>query len=148
MLLNDSSNNFIIVKVYYMYREDEFGKRVVVVSDKKAEEMLSNIDEANKKQVQILSTQWRQLSWKDQKVIVKQSASISDPVTGSVNFDLYGFRDARIKACLKKWNLTDDEQNPIPVTPENIDFLPADIVFALQAKFDAAVEVSEEEMGK
>ena len=148
MLLNDSSDSFITVKIYYLYKEDEFGKRVMVIPDKKAEKLLSDIDEAKKKQVQILVTQWRQLSWRDQKNVIKQSANISDPTTGSINFDLYGFRDARIKACLKKWNLKDNAQNPIPVTPENIDLLPADIVFALQSKFDAAVEVSEEEMGK
>lgn len=145
-MLFNSDNNFINIKLYYTCLEDEYGKRIVVLSDKKAEEMLE--DENKKEKVLILQTKWIQMLWKEQNNIMAQVSKITDPMSGQIQFDVYKFRDSKIKSCLKEWNLKDEQNNDLPVSSDLIDSLPADIIVALLEKYDLATEVTEEKMGK
>ena len=145
MLFNDKTSLINII-IYYTIFEDQYGKRVVVVPEKKAKELLKN--EEKKKKTSVLSTKWKQLNWQEQNKIMSQNTNITDPLTGQVQFDVYKFRDNRVKTCLKEWNLRDDNNNPIPITPEKIDQLPADIVGELLTEYEKVTEWSKADMEK
>jgi len=145
-MLLDAGDNFINIRIYYTYIENDYGKKVAVIDDKKAEEMLEK--EGEKEKIHILETKWKQLSWKEQNTIMNKSTQITDAATGQFNFNLYGYQDSRVKSCLKEWNLKDDKGTIVQVTPENIDRLPADIVSVLLEKYESAVSISKEEEKK
>ena len=68
-------------------------------------------------------------AWGETKEIMSQSVRLSD---GKGEIDPYRLMDARLKVLLKKWDLT-SEGKPIPVTPVNIERLPAPLVEAINA---------------
>jgi len=145
-MLFSNETNLINVIIYYTIFEDDYGKRVIVVPEEKAKELLKN--EEKKKKILILSTKWKQLNWQEHNTTMNQNVNISDPITGQVQFDVYKFRDNKIKAGLKEWNLKDDDNNPIPVTSEKIDQLPADIVGELISEYEKITEWSKKDMEK
>jgi hypothetical protein len=140
-LLDD--NGLINVKVYYKYINTGSGKKVVIIDNTKAEELLK--DEEKGKGIEIFETEWRMFNWKEQNDVSKVSQSVNIK-TGEMQFDYFIYRDQCIKKCLKKWNLTENG-NPAPITSENIDRLPGPIVIDMYQRFESISEYSEEEMG-
>ena len=57
-------NDLITVKLYYMIKEINGNKNLVILEDKKAEEMMKDEKKASK--VEFVTTKWSKLSWKDQ----------------------------------------------------------------------------------
>jgi len=145
MLLDDVRSNYINIQIYYSYVEDEYGKRVVVVPNENAKELLK--DENRKDEILILSTKWGQLNWEQENKIMNNVNKV-DPMTGDIQFDIFQFRDSRIKSCLKEWNLKDDNNEIIPVNDSNINKLPSDIVIALINRYEEAIKVGQDKMGK
>lgn len=143
MSLLDSSS-LMEIKMYYKYVEIGTGKKLIILDDKKAEDMLE--DEEKSKGVEVLKTQWRMLNWKEQNEIMNVSSKAVDPVTGEKQFNYYTYRDAMIKKCLKSWDITDNN-NPVLVTSDAIDKLPGLVVIDIFQKFEKYLEFSEEEMG-
>ena len=56
------------------------------------------------------------------------------------------YRDSLVKKCLKEWNLT-MQGNAVPVSPDNIDKLPGNIVSELYRKFEKIITYTEDELG-
>jgi len=132
------------IKLYYKYVKVGNGRKLVILDDKKAEEMLT--DEEKAKEVEVLETQWAMLNWKEQNEVMNASSQAVDPTTGEKQFNFLVYRDAIIKRCLKEWNLTMNEK-PVPVTPGAIDKLPGPVVVDIYQKFEKYIEFSEEELG-
>ena len=132
------------IKLYYKYIKIGNGKKLVILEDKKAEELLK--DEEKAKEVEILETQWAMLNWKEQNEVMNASSQVADPITGEKQFNFLLYRDAIVKRCLKSWNLTMNEK-PAPVTPDAIDKLPGPVVVSIYQKFEKYIEFNEEEMG-
>ena len=136
--------DLIHINLYYKYIKVGSGKKLVIMDDKKAEEMLK--DEEKKVGIEVLETQWSMLNWKEQNEVMNASSRATDPATGEKQFDFLIYRDAVVKRCLRSWNLTAMEQ-PIPVSPEAIDQLPGPVVVDIYQKFERLVEFTEEELG-
>ena len=132
------------IKLYYKYVKVGNGRKLVILDDKKAEEMLT--DEVKAKEVEVLETQWAMLNRKEQNEVMNASSQAVDPMTGETQFNFLVYRDAIIKRCLKEWNLTMNEK-PVPVTPGAIDKLPGPVVVDIYQKFEKYIEFSEEELG-
>ena len=132
------------IKMYYKYSKVGNSKKLVILDDKKAEEMLT--DEEKAKDIEVLETQWSMLNWKEQNEVMNISSQVTDPKTGEKQFNFLIYRDAIIKRCLRSWNLTMNEK-PVPVTPESIDKLPGQVVVDIYQKYEKYIEFSEEEMG-
>lgn len=143
MGLLDNVKDLINIKLYYTVKNTKAGKKVMIIEDAKAEEMLKNPDKA--KMVEILDTHWASLSWGEQKNLETISTEYNTETSERV-FNSIKFRDAAIKRCLKKWNLCIGEK-PVEVTPDLIDQLPAEIIFGLYVKFNSAISYTEEELG-
>jgi len=145
-LLNAS--NMVKIKLYYEEKELSSGvTKIVIFEDDEAKKLLESEDEPTKKRVQVLNTGWRSLTWKEQNDITKESMYY-DHNQGMQDVDYFSYRDQRIKKCLKNWDLKDEAGRPVTCDADKIDQLPAEVVFALVNKYDAAVTLDEEERGK
>jgi len=136
--------NLVEIKLHYIFQEKNNTKVLMVLTDKKAEEMLN--DENQKDRVESLTTHWSLMNWREQNSSVEQAFGKTNPSTGEKVFNHISYRDSIIKSCLKQWDITINGQ-AIPVTVEAIDKLPGDIVMGLYTKYEAMLDYSEEEMG-
>lgn len=149
MSLLDLSKATVNVSVYYQIKNTKSGKRVIVLPDKKAEEMLQDEDEKNN--VEILNTTWKMLSWSESNKILDKS-TVVQPQYDSIaqesatrDLNVYLFRDLRIKTALKGWDLKDDSGKDVPYRPELVDILPPEIVMAMYFKYDEVSSLDEVE---
>jgi hypothetical protein len=138
------NHDLMEIKMYYKYAKIGNGKKLVILEESKAEEMLK--DEEKAKKVEVLETKWEMLNWKEQNQVMNVASQSIDPRTGEKRFDFLVYRDAIIKKCLKAWNLTMNEE-VVPVTSEAIDKLPGPVVIDIYQKFEKYMEFTEEELG-
>lgn len=143
-LLDQSS--LIEINLYYKYVTVGSGKRLVILSEEKAQEQLASADEEVAKAVETMETKWDLLTWKEQNEVMNLSSQMINPQTGERQFNFLAYRDAIIKRCLKQWNLTMNEK-PIPVTSEAIDSLPGPVVTNLYQQFETMLDYTEKELG-
>lgn len=168
-LLN--TNKLISIKLYYQLINKDGYERIKVLKDEdaivkitenendkrqfesKALEEAKEGDDPKKfvlnpnKEVHILNTKWKEISWKEQNDILNQCKS-TNQLTGLPDIDNLKFRDQRIKSCLKEWDLKDDAGQLIPCHPEIIEQLPFEVIFALVQKFDSLINLDDEEEKK
>ncbi len=135
--------NLVEIKLYYTFREKNNSKVLVVLPDKKAEEMLNNEEEKSK--VESLTTQWSVMSWREQNSSVDQAYSKTNPMSGDKIFNHISYRDSIVKSCLKQWDIVINGQT-VPVSKESIDKLPGDIVMGLYTKYEKVLDYSEQEL--
>lgn len=134
------------IPLYYIEKKTKGGTtKPVVLEEKKAKEMLE--DPKQKDKVQILNTHWKVLNWRDQNSITNQ-AMFYDEEQRSQDINPFKYRDLRIKSCLVAWDMKDEEGNDIEVNEENIDSLPAEIVFALVFAYDTLATIEDDEEKK
>ena len=148
MSLLDSSD-LITIKLHYVLKLTEGSKKLIILSDKKAEQLLA--DSAKAKDVETLITKWSPLNWKEQNDVSNQASAEINATTGEKQFNYIYYRDVVIKKCLKEWDLTitpvGGEPTPAPVTSDMIDKLPGSIVLALHQKFEEVISYTESELG-
>ncbi len=107
-----TQQNFINVKLYYQLITSKSGQKVKVLEDKDAEELIQknaenkkafeeNEENADKefklepnKEVHVLNTKWKNVSWKDQNTSLK-SCTMKNDITGELEIDQLKFRDIK-----------------------------------------------------
>ena len=136
--------NLVEIKLYYTFKEKAGAKILAVLTDEKAEEMLQN--EETKGKVELLTTQWSVMNWREQNMTVEHAYAKANPMTGEKVFDHVSYRDTIIKTCLKQWDILVNGQ-PVPVTPDAIDKLPSEIVMGLYSRYEKVLDYTEEELG-
>ena len=140
--------DLIEIKLYYKYIKTPNSKKLIILEDEKAEELLA--DEEKAKDIEVLVTQWSMPNWKEQNEVQNEvdraSSQSINPETGEKPLNYFVYRDVIVKKCLKTWNLTVNEES-VPVSPENIDKLPAHVVVNIFDKFQKFIEFGEEELG-
>lgn len=97
--------------------------------------------------VEVLNTKWRANSWQLTNVLMQSSLSYN-PQTGQHEVDLTKYQDNMLKSCLVEWDLTDEGDQAIPVTPEALDDLPPEIAKGLIRVYDRSNLVDEGEIKK
>lgn len=141
MSIFDSNN--VEIKVFYTYKKKNNSELLFVLSDEQVEKMMKNAD--TEKQVFCLTTEWSLLTWSEQNNAVNLAYQNLNP-KGERFFDHVAYRDAIIKAGLKKWDAKVNDQI-VPVTPEAIDKLPSDLVISLYSKYEKFLYYTDEELG-
>ena len=134
--------DLIVIRIYYEFKKIGEDKKLIILEDKKAQELLSNPTTAAR--VEVLETKWSSLRWKDQNDIMAEANKNIDPISGERQFDFIVYRDNIIKRSLKSWNIKEDDKE-VPVTAMNIDMLPASIVVRLYDKYNSVVSYTEDE---
>ena len=174
MSLMKAKDQLIHIPLYYMEKEVKGYTKIIILEDDRAKEILAEQEEEKKKKtkkeskeaatigekkeepevekkqvetspVECLNSYWKILSWKEQNQISKMS-QVQNSAETAIDIDYFRLRDLRIKMCLKKWDLKDDNGNEVPVKPENIDSLPAEVVYTISSKYDTLVALTEDEI--
>ena len=135
--------NLVEINLYYMFKGKNGSNLLVIIDDEKAEKMLK--DDSKKESVEVLTTKWSTMNWKEQNSSVERAYSKVNSLTGDKTFDHVSYRDSIIKSCLKQWNIVVNGQT-VPVTPDAIDKLPGDVVMALYSKYEKILDYTDEEL--
>lgn len=103
-----------------------------------------------KKVISILRTWWSRMTWKEQNVIysrcIRQIPSESASGGTRTEMDMITYRDLKLKTCLKKWDLKDDNGQDIAVNENVIDNLVPEVAQELLNNFELVTEASENDL--
>lgn len=92
------------------------------------------------KYIETINTTWKRANWKEQNHIFSQSLRI---INSESEIDPLKYRDLILKTCLKKWDVKDDNGNPIPCNPEMIDNLDPEAAKEMISAFERVTESQE-----
>lgn len=96
-----------------------------------------------------LVTHWTKPTWKDQNSIISRSLKTLTTADGKTSNELDGvkYRDLKLKLCLKKWSLTDEESGePVPVSADVIDMLDPVVAQELLTNFERVTEPTTDDL--
>ena len=150
MALLNAAPQEINVKLYYREKKMPAGfTKIIVIPNEEAEKTLkkaADAKEAKDKEtdVQCLNTYWKILNWDMQNKITEQSAFFNES-TQMPDINVWKYRDLRIRQCLVRWDLIDDQHVAVPVNDTAISMLPGEVVLALLEKYDEAVTLRPED---
>lgn len=101
------------------------------------------------KVISSLKTWWSRMSWKEQNLLLSKcmKQKTGSDGTMSVEIDALLLREMKLKTCLKKWDLTENNKE-VPITPTVIDNLVPEVAQQLISEFEKITEVTEEELGE
>lgn len=165
-IVMEPSKNLVNITTYYIEDLKKTGNSVFhfidspeQMSDWKKRGYFTRVELAEIKQagqtidtskvIEELHTVWRRLTWKEQNEI-SSKCLIHIPMTDGQTrsqWDGIRFRDLKLKACLKGWDLTNEEGRKIPVNDDNIDNLVPEVAHQLVSDFERVTEPSEEDLG-
>jgi len=97
--------------------------------------------------IQILNTKWKEISWDDQNTILRSSV-VKDQMTRQDELDNIMYNDTLLKQALTGWDLSDDNGQPVPCTPETIGQLPYTLLRNLMSKYERIVFLGEDDEKK
>lgn len=160
-ILLDPNKRFIAIEIYYIEEikkhgnsvfkfirsRDEFEdwrKKGYVVEGEQQE-----TDKTTGKTIHKLVTHWTKPTWKDQNIIISRSLKTTTTADGRTINELDGvkYRDLKLKLCLKKWSLTDENSGePVAVTAEVIDLLDPVVAQELLSSFERVTEPTAEDL--
>jgi len=153
MSLISKKEQLMHIPLYYIEKEVRGFTKIIILEEEKAKKMIaeqeSKKEEKTKVKVECLNTFWKPLTWKEQNQITKLCQVTGNNAEGTpsiIDIDYFKLRDLRIKMCLKKWDMKDEEGKAIEANPTNIDLLSADVVYALSARYDEAMNLTEDEI--
>lgn len=100
------------------------------------------------KVISILRTWWSRMTWKEQNQIYSRCLHQVAGAEGKTRteLDMIMYRDMKLKTCLKKWDLKDDNKQEVSVTENIIDQLVPEVAQELLNNFEKITEASEEEL--
>ena len=138
-----SEESLINVAVYYMHVTNKRGVSLVKTMDEtKAKALLQDPAKADK--VKTVNGRFKPPTWSSQQKLFGQSARYN-PAVGQNETDWSVFSDLQLKENLVAWDITDEDGREVPVTPERIDALPANIANDLLAGYRQSMSVDNEE---
>ena len=143
--------DLVNVVIYYDYVKLNKLNRLKILDEadaqKRIEEWKSGDHEENEESsIEVLNTKWKSASWVEQNNILNDT-QIVNQTSGQVDIDWTKYRDLRIKTLLIDWDLEYNNQK-LPITPEFIDRLPAEVVLALYDKYQRLTVLGADEQGK
>lgn len=89
-----------------------------------------------------LNTGWKVLSWSEHNSIYSKCLNYTPNAEGlsSGSLDVIKFRDLKLKACLKNWDLKDGQGRVVPISEAVIDRLHPEVASELLAAFEKVTE--------
>ena len=143
-LRTNNADNVVKIPLYYKEKKTKYGfVKPVILEEEEAKKMLE--DEEQKKDVKILNTTWQLINWKEQNDLYSK-ATIDNPVSGQKEIDFTKYREYKVDLCLKDWDYMEDGKK-VPLTPENIDSMNADVMERVFEKYELAVNMPEDDRG-
>ena len=101
-----------------------------------------------KKMISVLKTWWSRMTWKEQNQIYSNCLHQVAVAEGRprTELDMISYRDQKLKTCLKKWDLKDDNGQDMPITENIIDQLVPEVAQELLNSFELITEASEDDL--
>jgi len=98
--------------------------------------------------ISVLRTWWSRMTWKEQNQIYSRCLK---QVTGAegktrTELDMISYRDMKLKTCLKKWDLKDENKQDVPITELIVDQLVPEVAQELLNNFEMVTEAGEEDL--
>ncbi|GAF98153.1 unnamed protein product [marine sediment metagenome] len=122
---------------------DNWKEKEYCVEDEKSD------DTDPQKIIYKLITAWKRLKWSDQNSIFSSCFRfLGEGENRNMEIDPIRYRDLKLKSCLKRWNIVDEDDQPVPITPENIDKLSADVAQELLNGFEKVTEIGSDDSKK
>ena len=155
-ILIDSSKKLINIDFWYVEEKKNniiFGFKFI----KTAQELekyknegyvikdVSNYSDSDEKVIWLLKTTWSRLAWKDQNLLISRSLIKVDD-KGTKELDGIRYRDLKLRMCLKKWNLKNENGSDIEVNDINIDNLPFNFGIQLIDGYENVTEVNNQDL--
>ncbi len=102
----------------------------------------------SEKIIKVIKTWWTRMTWKQTNEINAKCLTQNTQADGDVkiNIDAIKYRDIKLKCCLKKWDLMDENNREIPVTDVVIDQLVPEMAQSLISSFERVTEPTEEQL--
>ena len=143
--------DLINIAVYFEYKENSGASSLVILKDEEAKKRIELWEVEHKEDnedcpIEVLNTKWKSANWSEQNNIISD-AQLVNPGNGQPEIDWTKYRDLRVKILLKDWDLEYEGQK-LPITPEFIDRLPAEIVLTLFDKYQRVTVLGADEQGK
>ncbi len=129
--------------------QEEFDKEKSIAStQEKAPGMPVKSSPDPKKIIESITTSWRRMTWKDQNVIFSKCLKTIPGSDGAMHteLDTIQYRDLKLKTCLKKWDVKDDQGKEVSVNDDVIDILTPEVAQELINNFEQITEASAEEL--
>lgn len=146
-MLATGEPELIDISIYYTFQKNKKGAETLnILEEEEAKKKIEAEAKEDKKSVEVLNTKWKQVSWREQNQII-QECQIQNPMTGQNEVEWTVYRDKRIKTLLVDWDM-DHEGRKIPVSPDLIDQLPAEVILKLYDNFEKATSLDDETEGK
>ena len=88
------------------------------------------------------------MNWKQTNEINSACLRQTTEADGNVKIDIDAikYRDSKLKMCLKKWDMLDENKQEIPVTEAIIDTLVPEVVQALITNFEKVTEATADQL--
>ncbi len=101
-----------------------------------------------KKMISVLKTWWSRMTWKEQNQIYANCLHQIPTSEGKTRteLDMISYRDMKLKTCLKKWDLKDDNGQEMPITDTIVDQLVPEVAQELLNSFELVTEASEDDL--
>lgn len=136
----------IVIVFHYVEKKNKAGKSVKnILSEQEAKKMLE--DEKTKHLVIELKTVWKDLSWKENNQVYRESVYYNEE-KGYDEIDQFTYREVQISRCLKWWDLKDKNGNIIPVNQQNIEKQKSGFMAKIVKRFDEMTSLEDEEIKK
>ena len=100
------------------------------------------------KVILVLKTWWSRMTWKEQNQIYSRCLRQVPGADGKTRteLDMIGYRDMKLKTCLKKWDYKDDNKQDIPLSENIIDQLVPEVAQELLNNFELVTEAGEDDL--
>jgi len=94
-----------------------------------------------------VETSWKRITWSDQNTLLSVSMKNIPGSDGRMVAELDGikYRDKKLKTCLKRWDIKDENGQIVQVNDNVIDMLAPEVAQELLASFERITEPTEED---
>jgi hypothetical protein len=98
--------------------------------------------------ISIVHTEWKKLSWKDQNQIFSRALRTNTTADGKTTTELDSilYRDLKLKHCLKKWDVKNEDGEPVPANSETIDQLVPEVAQEMLSAFERITEPTADDL--
>ena len=155
-IILDPDKQFIAISTYFVEEKKRHGNSIFhfIRSRDDFEEWKGKgympedeLSEDQKKPDKIINkvvTQWKTLSWKDQNSILAKSLkqTIKQDGTPVQEINAIAYRDLKLKYCLKRWDVKDEDGKIVEITESVIDNLNPAFANELLVSFEEITEPS------
>lgn len=143
-ILIGGDEDLIHIPLYFQIKKNKHGIRQFRIYK---EDEAKNLMEKEDHKIEVLNTKWKPQTWQLNTHLLKNSTTYNQ-ATGQNDIDFTKYQDNLFSTSLIEWDMVDDKNNPIPVSPTTIGQLPVAIAIELIRLYQNSTSLDEDEIKK